>query len=51
VQRDGIEIWFVGAIGVDVGIFGVVLAGGIVGYVEALAIEVFKIADAVFVMA
>ena len=36
---------------VDVGIFGVVLAGWVVGYVVALAVEVFKITDAVFVMA
>ena len=51
MQWGRVEILPVGAIRVDVGIFGVVPAGGVVGDVEALAIEVFEIADAMFVMA
>ena len=46
----GVDERFVLRIGVDVRVGGVVLAGGITGYVTDLVSVIFGIADAVFVV-
>ena len=47
--RDWVD--FVGVVGVDVGVVLQVSAGGILGYVTQLILEVFCVADAVLVEA